>query len=744
MKTLIKNITFDSFNVDSTDINFKFNTINQDKILKYIETSQISTSPQISTSFTILSIQQTFTDVTDIKNFNDRDKLILSLFINQYVNLNPTISTHSKYYDYLKKPIQMLNKKNLTRGYYICNDVIVKSNLNLTHNKVLNISKLPTFIESYINICKNKPAKIDYVNIVSTYPTKSIQPTKSTQPTKQQTLDAIYTKLLNDFTQTYPELNSITKINFYERQISELLIDNKLQEKYDLIMFDTYKNIFEFDEVLLILEEYPKLNTNNINRFVSSIIHAKSLLHQIIFAINKLNINGDLILLFSGFDTNASSELIFLLSSLFDKITLIHSDKDYSFRYYVVCKQFNGKNQIIDKINEIYKLFENENNQSNILLNIIDAKLTKKINCTCTNKFFISNELINKFITISNKINKITNFINNGKLITKMYDHIYFIQLFNSYKTLKQSFDIDKINDKVIVKLNNYKKKLFDKLLVPYNYNFNIESSNIKKFKFIFDTLNDEQFADIISSTKYLKLFDLIVFTNYYNKDKFDNIQNKIIFSQKKLDHEYYLYEIRKYLQSRNINTKIANIKITDANLLINKIVNIFNDYKDNNNHTTIDDYIIIKFNLCNLCPFFVSVIYVLLNIYNNSAIIKTKSYSGVFFFIVSNKISNIENSTNVVSFMDKYNEFYKANKNMTSLKDMFLVQLDDNFINTLNAIILKLILKELILSIKLKFICNGEQFTQSFYDYIKQSKITERIYNEWKNEYNEYNEYNN
>jgi len=143
--------------VSINSIDFNFITIKQENLLNYIESTEL-----------FLSLVK-YVNILDIKNFNDLDKLILTMFINQYINLNPIISQYSPYSKFLKPQINMLKKKILMRGFYVSTDILLKSKINLSHRKILNISSLPTFIESYITI-KNQNIKcenIDFIRIKS-------------------------------------------------------------------------------------------------------------------------------------------------------------------------------------------------------------------------------------------------------------------------------------------------------------------------------------------------------------------------------------------------------------------------------------------------------------------------------------------------------------------------------------------------------------------------------------------------
>ena len=710
MKTLLKNITFEKYNIINSNINFEFNCIKEEQFLKYIESSKL---------FILL---QTFSDINDIKNYNERDKLILTLFINQYINLNPTISSHNKYNEFLKPQIQMLNKKNISRGYFVTNDVLNKCNISLDKNKILNVSTIPTFAESYITLGKNNSLNIDYINVSSLKH-------DSTNP-----INNIYNELNNKFKSTYSQINFIDNFNFYKRHIQDIIKDEGLKPKYDLILFDTYKNIFEFNESLNIIDEYPKLNTNNINRFVSAIIHNKSLIQQIIFAINKLEVDGDLILLFSGFDNIFNNQLLILLGRIFNEILLFHSDKDYSFRYYVVCKKFNNDTDMIAKLNVQYEKFL-LTNSSNILISIFDSSTVEYLNEIP--QLSISNHLINKFNLVSNKITELTKFIDQKDLIIKLYNQIYYIQLLNSYFYLIGLFNINQINEIILNKLNEHKIKLFDKMLIPYKYSFNIESSNVVKFKFIFEYLNDNQIVEMFNFMKYNKLFDLVVFNDSYSNNDFIGIESKTTFFSKEIVNNPFLYELNNYLSKFDVNTNINidtnKINIFDANNILENKLNLLEKCFNENYK-----YMVIKFKLNDLCPLLISIIYILSNIYGKTEIIKLESLASNFFIIFASLNENIQVNTNIGKIIETYNKTISLNKANTNSnnKNLYLVQIDDNFITTFNEIILKFTLKNLMQSLRYKFIYIGKSYTESYYSLVKQSSIVKNKIKEWTSKY--------
>ena len=124
MKTLIKNINQEKYKskLDNYDLNYKIISIDQliDLIIsdkKYQQIQQIS----------------------DIKDYNDKEKVILTMFINKYINLNPMVSKYNKYIDYLFEKVNILSFEPILRGFYNAIDLIHDTHINTSYKKILQI-----------------------------------------------------------------------------------------------------------------------------------------------------------------------------------------------------------------------------------------------------------------------------------------------------------------------------------------------------------------------------------------------------------------------------------------------------------------------------------------------------------------------------------------------------------------------------------------------------------------------------
>ena len=501
--------------------------------------------------------------IKDIKDYNDKEKTFLAMFINKYININPLVSKYNKYIDFLFEPYNMLKYKPILRGYYNALLILDYSKIPITKTKILQVGILPTFIEAHFTLSNN-----DYSY---TYNFIKIESNKFDRIIDNSTLyDKLIDKLLKKI-----DLSISHNKKFYDLQIKDLV--SKDDNKYDLIIFDTYKNISNIN---------IDINKYNIEpRYLSAIIHSKYILHQILYSVYKLENDGNLILLFPGFGIDIYHKIISLLQNFFQEIYLINSDIDFSFRYYVICKKFNGK---IDNIDNLITNLSSDDILTNINLKT-ENHIIKKFN----------DNLINKFRMIEHNINIINSYLKNIGLTNKLYNEQYYIQLLNTYNLLKKIFDVKKLNRKTIKLLKKHSKKTENKL--------SIQSSYIHKYRILSDTkqlniknikLSDQQFNELFYVLDYLKLYD-------------------VIFGDFKLDEK--LRDITEYsVKPKNFSEYINQKKISIKNI----------------------PTVVIKFKLSDISPLFVSLIYIYTNIYSKSYI--TKQETTVYYFIADQINDNI------------------------------------------------------------------------------------------------------
>lgn len=587
-------------------------------------------------------INQTNSNISDIKNMNDKQKIILMMFINRFIGLNPLPIFNN--YIYLLKDVDLLMTKNIFRGFFVSLNVISQIE-NLSSNKkynIIQIGTLPTFIEAF-NKMLGSNSKYTFVKI-------------STMKNKQNVQKKIYDDMCKQLCdQMTFKLTQINIENFYINNMSDNLTN--FSDKYDIIIFDTYKNLHQI---------------TSDSRYLISMLNLKYIMFQLLFAINKLNSNGTLILLMHGVNTLVQQQIITLISGIFNSVKLLNSEIDYSYRFFLICTGFAFEN-IGELIIELTKYFNNVNS-SNVLLNVIsennkilDVNFEKKIN----KKFNIINQLICDF----------DKFFINEKLIKKLYLNIFYCQLLNSYKWLytlmpmyvnkqKYNYIFDKYNKKIIV--SNNKLYVFAIFNMKYNkINVNV-SDNITQINI---NVSNDIFDQMMSFVKYMKLFKLIIYNKFSPFESFD-IFNKF-----------------KYDMSLNIknpmykNTLLKSIVMTFKSEYF-EILNLISNDKLTNN-------LIIEFNLLDMCPLLLSLIYILHSIYLNIEIYRIITINGVKYHMCC---SNINKQIK--------NKMLNLTLNQTSIElSTQMIQITEDFIKQINHIFFKYMIKELILDIKLIYL---------------------------------------
>lgn len=672
MKAIIKKLDISNLRTENLETKFDFKYIRINDLIELILTNENYVSKN--------KIQ-----INDIKTINYKEKIILSMFVDDYVHLFPTISKYNIYSEYLFNKLNPLNENTLFRGIFVSSDILYQNKLN-GYKKIAQIGVLPTFLEAYLQI-NDAPVICDFINIVSS----KYNPNSNNND--------LYDKLIDNFSQKYPLCNIIKNVeNFYT---SNFL--NTQQNNYDLIIFDTYKNLH-----MINYEEIP----SNINmRLLSSIIHAKYILGQIIFAINKLENNGDLILLLSGFDDSMQKQLITLLVELFDSVTFYHSKIDYSYRYFVICKHFN-KNNIM--INVITKLYEEKNkNKDEILINLLPSDM--RIVDVNMNEM-----LIHKFQEITSKINILKSYFSNTILIKKIYYDTYYYQLQNTKKFIDNIFGEDKTSNIIHDMLYEYNINLYNKLIKLSSY-YSEHINNTNKLEILFENVKEEDYIKIYKFDNYLKLINLVG----YDIDKgYDNVSYKNI--KKEMSH---FFDANKYL-SKKVDISFKHIGLIELlrkfkfvgnndNIIISDEIEIiktvceeyniknltyidFEYYLNLKNKTNIFENltqnIIIKFELSLLSPLLISIFYCLSFLFGKYAIFRPEIFSGYYYFI-SQTENKIKNNDNTILLIKLFN--INLSKINSSLQ---LVVISSDFIDNIIVIINKLINKELMDVVRYKY----------------------------------------
>jgi len=292
----------------------------------------------------IIGMEQNFLLINDIKEFNDKQKVILTIFINKYVHLYPIVSVSNMYMKTLKKNIHPLNYVNIFRGFFIATNIIKSCNCKILSNNILQVGILPTFIEaiSKLTPINTDSVRLDFIKI---------------KPTNNKSNIDIYDELISKFKIRYNLIDNLT--NLYSMDMND--IKSQIDIKYDLIIFDTYKNISE---------NYLSNIQSNINqRLLTAILDSRYILFQIILGLNILNPKGDLILLFPGSNNIIYQQIITILATVFEEIQLINLEIDYSYRYFVCAKNYTPISAVINQLDKLSNI--NLINTDKILISIL-------------------------------------------------------------------------------------------------------------------------------------------------------------------------------------------------------------------------------------------------------------------------------------------------------------------------------------------------------------------------------------
>ena len=245
------------------------------------------------------------------------------MFINRFIGLNPLPIFNN--YIYLLKDVDLLMTKNIFRGFFVSLNVISQIE-NLSSNKkynIIQIGTLPTFIEAF-NKMLGSNSKYTFVKI-------------STMKNKQNVQKKIYDDMCKQLCDKMTfKLTQINIENFYINNMSDNLTN--FSDKYDIIIFDTYKNLHQI---------------TSDSRYLISMLNLKYIMFQLLFAINKLNSNGTLILLMHGVNTLVQQQIITLISGIFNSVKLLNSEIDYSYRFFLICTGFAFENIGESKLTEL-------------------------------------------------------------------------------------------------------------------------------------------------------------------------------------------------------------------------------------------------------------------------------------------------------------------------------------------------------------------------------------------------------
>ena len=703
-----------------SDTNFNYKFIILDELIELIYTND-------------RYIIQNNTIIKDIKDYNDKQKVILLMFINKYININPLISIYNKYSFLLFKKIPPLVLDTIFRGVYVYSDLF-KKNTQKEFNKqgikaetsfrgldinryknIIQVGVLPTFLESFNLIYLDKLNDSRNIDFLQNY--------NSIETKNGNLLDAphmeLYQNMIIKFKNIYPNVNHISTLgNFYNLKMSDLISSTQLKTNYDLIIFDTYKNISPICTGLL---------PQNINtRFISSILNSKYILFQIVFSLNKLNVNGDLILLLPGYCDLIYQQFLTILTLLFDKINYFSSDIDFSYRYFIIAIGYKPNNQIKNYLTKIVDNFTD----NNILIDVLD-KDTKLFPYVGGENNNLTDNLNIKFNIINSKLISMNEYFNNEQFIKKIYYDTYFLQITKTYDLLNETFCKNIINHDYLNIIHEYKlnlsKKIFNNEIYIYKLPLikNLISKNkIKPLEYILENVNYDDFINIFKPLKYLNIFDFFIFDNklIFNFDKLKIISNKHYDA-----FSYILSNIlNKYIISSSNKININNNIILSSASCVKNIQNIFppvggarakgggNDIHLSNNFSYIDweficidnlnkinifekinEITILKFNMYSIKPLLTSILFIFSMFFEN-----------VIFFISKINFENmyfIGSQLKKISFKSNISKIYSKHLSKINI-NYFLVSVNNDWVNMFNEQISQFIMINISKSIKFKY----------------------------------------
>lgn len=617
--------------------------------------------------------------IIDIKEFNNKQKIILSIFINNYIGTNPVISKYNIYDELIPKKINILDFQPIFRGFYVGLELL-KSNLNkFDYQNILNIGVLPTLLESYLNISTINFSNIDFLKILSS----------------KEDNYKLYQNMIDKLLKQY-NIRLIDVKKFYNN-LDDLFKLKTLQNKYDLIIFDIYKN---FDDN--ISEDF--LNTINI-RYLSAILNAKYIIFQFVFAINKLNKDGDLIMFLPGSNHVIYQQLISIMGHLFEKIELCNIEIDYSYRYFVICKKFNQNNLLIDQLTKKFNIIPD-----NILISIYDDKF-KILDIN------FETLLIEKFNYINNKINFINKYFHNQQFIKKLNYDIHYQQLTNTIKWLEHTIDPIKINYEIQSELFDYKTNLIDKLLIIKKTEFTLKKNNYK-LNIFNKKISKEEFINLLPIMTYLDFENMIIYDNIYTKTNYISVINHKKIYDKMPDINFKninlsIIEILSNVEKSNLENSILLYCKDELNFMkllkyfnineltyiewesyLNNKTNIFKNYPKN---------LIIQFNINLLSPLLLSLIYSYSIIYENGKIIKSRFDNYIYIYFNNPKSE------------DKISHFNLLEKISINDENILLSTINENFLYEFNSILNIIYVKHLVNILRYKYFIIDENYINLF-----------------------------
>lgn len=619
----------------------------------------------------------------DIKSYNEFDKTILYMFINKYVGLINLTSIYNEYNDLITNSIKIFKQHNtpLLRGFANAVDILKHvdiSKFDTKHNYMcLNVSVLPTFAEALLNMnmFESLSVAVDFIQ---------------TNSTKNKINKQLYDELLNNVKQKYPLINCHFSKKFYTTSIN-----SNTNPNYDLIIFDTYKN-------------FTKMTDDNIT---TAQMNSKHIYHQIVYGLNNLKNGGNMILLFGFGELDIYNEFHVILESLFENIIFVNSYFDFSLRYFVICNCYNYSQQFVYKLTTDYLDNFTDNLDKNKYLKTIGLKHNLQQQQQQQFKT-LHDSLVDKFQNqIQSRIQMLRKFYSKPKFIKKIYHSNYHIQLMNSYKWATLCIATNNINQNVKTKLIQFKLKTELKQTNIHTKLIDFDLKYVKpisqQFTWIGQIINNDSFKQIFQCLKYNDFLNNIMLPKLETVPLTNNNLNikqyKQLFGLVKFKHsEQTQINVCAYLEKqKEIKEFIDELNITDIAYIdidyllcsseLNFVDAIFGQQLNLN--------IVIKFKFDNICPLFLSVLYMLCYAYNFSVTIQ--QFNNSEYYLIGTIYDDFKNDL-FYSELKQIKTNYKTNMLNPNL---YLTTIDELFITKFTTIYYKIFINETISKIKTQYL---------------------------------------
>lgn len=322
-------------------------------------------------------------------------------------------------------------------------------------------------------------------------------------------------------------LEQIQEIRKIRKNSSTILLNdysdmNDDNQFYNIIVLDIFYQMIEDLECPSVLK-----HTENFKYFRSAFIHHNDfLLRNVEFALNHLELNGDLVLMFPGVTTNYCLNIIQLISHFFHSKEFIKEDSLFHrdqiiFSTSIVFKQFKG----IDVVLELQPIYDSPKEIISFPPFLSSVSASNKCSKVPTISFLELDQNLIKII-----------YDYNNKCLIDLYNFLseteYYVlnnNMMKQFISQKQYFAIMIASDQNIPIKTKYSKKFFNNLLEI------ILDQNNQKFLYEFNmkeycTISENYKKQILLRIKYFvkhDYHDSISINNLIKVDMVNILRNK-------------------------------------------------------------------------------------------------------------------------------------------------------------------------------------------------------------------------